>query len=63
MHVYKTLLVENSLNETHTNTLNFSKILFIFIQFQDDFLRVVQINCTTLFQTPTLHALSISHKK
>ena len=52
MHVYKTLLVGHSLNKTHTNIFNFSKIHFIIIiQFQNDILRVVQINCT-LFQTP-----------
>lgn len=51
MHVYKTLLVEHSLNKTHTNIFSFSKIHFIIIQFQYDFLRVIQTNCT-LFQTP-----------
>lgn len=51
MHVYKTLLVEHSLNKTHTNIFNFSKIHFIFIHFQDDSLQVVQINCT-LFKHP-----------
>ena len=62
MQVSKTLLVEHSLNKTHTNIFSFSKIHFIIIQFQVDFLQVVQINCT-LFQTHTPHAPSIPHYK
>jgi hypothetical protein len=59
MHIYKTLLVEYFLNKTYTNIFNFYKINFIIIQFQDYFLRVVQINCT-LSKHP-LHMPRLSH--